>query len=290
MNIELYTAILPNRDGRKRDRQRLASAAKAERTVKPPKALKIEELREAPNVFQPRYDSIAFAPGRTEGHVKHLTQTIKQGQALDPITVATFGGEWYVLDGHHRLAAYREAKWTDPIPVDARASDKTGMERVDWAVGLSIEDNKKLRLATSPTDNADAAWLAIARGDTRSKAEQARAYNVSDSTIAAMRRTAEGLRKHMVELDTAISWRDAKRKLRQAEGEDSDDSRADWEENTRRQLAKRLKPVMDMHPTPGELAEALEQYARGIIMQMAAAMEIAEGEQEESGSGLEWDE
>jgi ParB-like chromosome segregation protein Spo0J len=44
------------------------------------------------------------------------------GTPLDPILVYLVGERFYVMDGHHRLAAYDTAKWTGNIPVRRAAA------------------------------------------------------------------------------------------------------------------------------------------------------------------------
>lgn len=229
------------------------------------------DIHEAPNLFQPRFDSIAYAPGRSEAHVAELARVVRRGLPLDPVTVASFGDRWYLVDGHHRLAAYTEAGWSKPIPVQALQSPLRGKDRVDWAIGQSIADNAKSRLNISTADKVDGAWLAVARGAAMTKADMVATFGVSDGTVAAMRRTRKSLEAAGVHPAKWPSWRRAQRELAQLSGDGTSSPSRDFGDMRRRQVAKRLHPVMAMRLPPDQLGEALEQFSPGIVEAMAAA-------------------
>jgi len=79
----------------------------------PPKEVPLGELQVLPEVFQLR--------GYREpdpDHVHTLARIIKERGALDPMEVVPVRGRFFVIDGHHRVAAYGEAGWWDkPVPV-----------------------------------------------------------------------------------------------------------------------------------------------------------------------------
>ena len=52
-------------------------------------------------------------------HIRELARTISDKQKpLDRLLVTAIGQRFYVIDGHHRLEAYRLAKWRREIPVE----------------------------------------------------------------------------------------------------------------------------------------------------------------------------
>ena len=234
-----------------------------------PGSLPLRDIREAHDLFQPRHGSIAYAPGRSEGHIAALARTAKAGTELDPVTVAAFGNDWYLLDGHHRLAAYREVDWAKPIPVHALQSGLRGKERVEWAIERSYADNKKDRLNLSGEDKMDGAWRAVAHGAELSVAHTALAYGVSGRTVANMRKARRALEAAGGHPELMHGWSMAQGELRHLNGKDMGSS--DFAERQRREAAKRLKSVMDMHLSPGDLAEALEAFSPGIVEAMALA-------------------
>jgi len=67
------------------------------------RTLMIEEVREHPD-FQLRANGVSLP------HVNKLTRQLEAGKALPPIKVAAIGAALYVVDGFHRLHAYRKAK------------------------------------------------------------------------------------------------------------------------------------------------------------------------------------
>ena len=78
-------------------------------------------------------------------------------------------------------------------------------------------------------------------------------------------------------------WNMAKAELRQLSGKKS--GSFDFANRQRREAAKRLKGVMDMHLSPGDLAEALEAFSPGIV----EAMTIARLDGEDDGDELAMD-
>lgn len=203
-----------------------------------------------------------------------LARTARAGTELDPVKVVAFGAEWYLVDGHHRLEAYRVAEWSGPIPVDVRHSELTGDPRINWAIHESVADNKKNHLAMSDTDKMDAAWACVARGDEMSIRETAIACEVSERSVAKMRDAAKTLRDADVPIDRVTSWQAARMEVRRLD--DDGDARGDFDfdEKQRREAAKRLKGTMQMKLRPRLLAEVLESYSPGIVDEMAYALKI----------------
>jgi hypothetical protein len=206
--------------------------------------------------------------------VGRLARIARSGSELDPVKIVAFGPDWYLVDGHHRLEAYGVAEWTDPIPVDARHSELTGNARISWAIRESVEDNKKNRLAMSDTDKMDAAWACVARGDELSIRDTAVACEVSERSVATMRKTAKDLRDADVPLDRIASWQAAKREALLLGDEGGGSGTFDLEDKKRREAARRLKGAMQMDLPPRLLAEVLENYSPGIVDMMALALKL----------------
>jgi hypothetical protein len=271
----VYVIDPPNRSAIRWEAAQLAAQDAGGSLDSSPDQLDREDIHEAPNLFQPRFDSIAYAPGRSGAHVAELARIAKRGTPLDPVTVVAFGDRWYLVDGHHRLAAYGEAGWAKPVPVRAVGSALRGQERVDWAIALSIADNAKNRLNISTADKADAAWLAIARKADRSKADMVATYGISDGLVADMRRVRGDLEAAGMPPAACTGWRAAKRERDRLRDDAGPGAPGDFGEMRRRQAAKRLQPVMEMRLPPDQLAEALEQFSPGIVEAMAAARRLA---------------
>ena len=84
---------------------------------KPPTALKPSDIHVASKVFQWRLPRRNIEP--SDMHTLELVRVIQDGEtALPPLLVYLIGERFYVLDGHHRLRAYRSVGWTRKIPVE----------------------------------------------------------------------------------------------------------------------------------------------------------------------------
>ena len=265
----------PHREQRPQQRKALSKLARRPARADSPTHLSREEIKEAPSLFQPRFDSIAYAPGRSENHVDRLARVVREGAELDPVKVVAFGPEWYLVDGHHRLEAYRVAEWCKPIPVEVRHSELTGDARVSWAIQESVEDNKKNRLAMSDVDKMDAAWACVARGDELSIHETAVLYGVSPRSVATMRKAEKDLRAADARFfDQIVSWQRAKSEVRRLNDADGPNGEFDYEDKRRREAARRLKGAMQMDLPARLLAEVLESYSPGIVDTMALALKL----------------
>ncbi len=97
---------------------------KALRKAKPKKhpkhlKLKLEDLLVAePGVFQHRLftrENIFESRENTLTLAKALKE---RGVPLEPLLVFPVGDRFYVMDGHHRLAAYQTVSWKKHIPVE----------------------------------------------------------------------------------------------------------------------------------------------------------------------------
>lgn len=146
----------------------------------------LSEIEERPEIFQLR-------DGLQEHHVKDLTTLLKQGKTLDPVSVwlEPDTNRLVLVDGHHRIAAYREAGWADAIPAEVHHCDRRKARL------LAIADNGKARLPFNKNERMNAAWALVCddptNGWTYSKAEIEQATGAGNGTIAEMRRTLKRL-------------------------------------------------------------------------------------------------
>lgn len=75
------------------------------------RSVSLKQVIEHPEVYQPRMVATS------EKHISDLRQSLNNAGELDPILVMPCGDRMVVIDGHHRLAAYKMAKRTE-IPVE----------------------------------------------------------------------------------------------------------------------------------------------------------------------------
>ena len=155
-----------------------------------PVTLAIRELQECPSLFQPRHQSLLW-PGRSNEHVKEMFRSLRStGKPLEAIKVVWFGSKWFVVDGHHRLEAYKLVKWKSPVPVKAVAlrEGKDAGLRIREAELISIASNVRDKLPMSALDKADTAWRMTFFHPDLSKAQVSGATTLSTSLVAYMRR------------------------------------------------------------------------------------------------------
>jgi hypothetical protein len=148
----------------------------------------IARIRSCPAVFQPR-----GGQDEDDHHVRELTRALKAGGAaakLDPVLVMGIGRDVYCVDGHHRLAAYRQAEASGSIPVEWFGGT------LDDAVGEAIKRNSRDKLPMSRNDKLEAAWRLVVLG-ANSIAETSELTTISKRTVVNMRNTAKAIREHI---------------------------------------------------------------------------------------------
>ncbi len=175
----------------------------ADLEVGAPGKLKIYEIWRLPNVFQVRGGD--FQAGQfDEVHIKDLRAALKAtGGKLDPVVVWRCGGEWILIDGHHRAEAYR-AEGIPEVPVEVfRGSPAEALEKAG-------EGNSRAKLPMTPSERGDFAWRITSAepvgGWTWSKAKTASMTGCSPSLIGDMRRVKIEIQEAGEEPDKFPRW------------------------------------------------------------------------------------
>ena len=191
-----------------------------------PTELPLASIRLHPHVFQHR------DPRGHDGkpHVHTLVKIMgrSKGNPLAPLTVWWDGRGWTVIDGHHRIAAYRSASLGNDRLVPVEVFDGSLGE----AMAQAAAGNSKPKLQMTTAENSRAAWRMVVMDASLSKAHIAESANVSQATVANMRRVhkqlsvaAENAESLVPSIDHRdMRWADAKRL---ADGRDALDR--DWE-------------------------------------------------------------
>lgn len=215
-----------------------------------PVELPLDDVLEFPKVFQPRAQGSAFS----RSHVRELAKVVNRGQPLDPIRVYWVGIGWAVIDGHHRLQAYRQAGGQKPIRVTSWVGT------LDDAIAYSGKANSGEKLMMTNPEKAAYAWQLTVLTKL-SKSQASTASGVAEGTIANMRRalvklTAMG----RTEDDLAeMSWGRARM---EAEGESTskDVDYDDLDAKKAQVMAERIMKAIGKHglSKPHILAAALE--------------------------------
>lgn len=155
-----------------------------------PDGLALDQIAKAESVFQPR-----TLEGRMREDMAHLKTlagavgTPEKPKFLDPITVWWGGDRWFVIDGHHRIEAYRQVGTRSAVPVTVF------LGTLDRAMAHSAASNSKDKLPMTMGDKMNAAWRLVVL--TRlTKAEVMEATGVSKGTVDNMRQVKGKLLAH----------------------------------------------------------------------------------------------
>src|SRR5262249_52778644 len=86
----------------------------------------------------------------SDDHILALARAIQRGDEMPPILVFPLGRDYYVMDGHHRLAAYDNAGWSKAIPARVFTGSLRQAERV------ALRSNNKDKLSLTREDRTEA--------------------------------------------------------------------------------------------------------------------------------------
>lgn len=212
--------------------------------------LPLEVIQEVPELFQHRRPLKHIS----RQHVETLAGAAKGKKALPALLIYWAGG-WVLLDGHHRMAAYRKAGWRRDVPVTIFRGT------LDEAIGRACRDNQRDHLSMTNGERMSAAWRMVC--STKLTGEKISDWaGVSMRSVATMR---EELRKLLTMGNTldqlsAMTWNLARST---AKGEAPDET--DWDEKDEkdaRDLADQLSKIFGkrLHQKHQVIAMALEAY------------------------------
>ncbi|MEW2912328.1 ParB N-terminal domain-containing protein [Leisingera sp. JC11] len=110
----------------------------------------LNKLEADPDLFQHRTVKLDNA------HAEALVHVLSRGETLDPLTAwVDDRGQLIVVDGHHRLEAYRRANWTKGVPVVIHSGPEEN------AQFLAMSDNGKQRLQMTQEEKSNWAWRMV---------------------------------------------------------------------------------------------------------------------------------
>lgn len=187
--------------------------------------LSLRQIEVADKVFQWR---LTYADQMdSKRHVAEMANALlEQGRPLDPLLVFPTADRSFVVDGHHRLAAYRAAKWKGKIPVEYFS----GTLSQAWQEALAR--NSKTKLPMTADEKSEAAWKLVMLTK-NSISEIVRTTHVSRRTVSYMRVAKNDLREYDT---TGLSWRDARRFLSKDDSLPYDD----WQEKEIQKIVSAL--------------------------------------------------
>ncbi|WP_296765952.1 ParB N-terminal domain-containing protein [Sediminimonas sp.] len=185
----------------------------------------LNKLKTEPETFQFREFET------TEDHVRGLADAIAAGQTLDAMTVWKRGeGDFVVVDGHHRHAAYAASRHTKAVPVIVHECCEAD------AMLLALNENTKTKLPMTKTERDNAAWRLVCSDHGLSKAQTVKATGVSDGTVAKMRRARKALEQEDAVLPD--TWWSAMREWNGIEPEE-------WDEDMQEQVIEARAKALD---------------------------------------------
>lgn len=269
---------MPRRGTWKKDVQQLVKLeAKGGRPSSCPERLGAHNLLVMEALYQPRGASLGFRPGASAKHIEAMANIVREGGSLDPLAIMAFGSRCVLIDGHHRLEAYKRANRAHDMPVKVYDTEEAGEERVTRAIALSMALNAKDKLAMSPEDKSDAAWRMVIRvGDAMSKRHLVSVSAVKERTIGYMRAVAKALLAagRTPESLYEMAWATARWENERLKGNDSEPN-PEADEKRLRHLMKKLAPAINDRLPAALLLEALERLRPGLELELETAIHYA---------------
>lgn len=241
--------------------------------------LSLKEINTAVEVFQPR--NVEANLQRSDAHIKGLTEAIqgKPTSVLDAIIVWWSGKAWYVIDGHHRLEAYKRAAGKGKAkPKDIPVEVFRGS--LQEAIRQASRLNCRNKLEMTKADKLERAWMLTCMEEGSSKAEISEATGVSDRTVATMRRKKADLLKVNPQRNLlGLTWEEAKRGEQRTLDED-------WLERQAREWSSRLVKTFGnkLIDQPEIAARAIQMYSDRLPLELVRFFPEArqEADQEEN--------
>jgi hypothetical protein len=169
------------------------------------------------------------------------------------LSVFPAGGRYFVIDGHHRLAAYEAADWKDPIPV------KVFEGSLEQARIAALESNHEDKLPMTRVEKSNGAWRLVAEGFDLSIQQTAVLGQVSVTTVKTMRNQL----RRITDAGKDPQWMDWEDARQWPDGSPYDpDEPESWCELKVKQLAERIINsglATEMGKHPALFVEALKQ-------------------------------
>lgn len=114
-----------------------------------PRRLQFDQIELCPESFQVRGEALS------EHHLNELHRALKRVDDLDPVLVMLLDDTFVLLDGHHRLEAYRRSKDRTDIPVTVFQGS------VDEAVLTAAKANTQSVLPMDNRQRQNLAWRLV---------------------------------------------------------------------------------------------------------------------------------
>lgn len=236
-----------------------------------PKEVEPNKIKRMVSLFQPR--ELIGRLLEDEQHLNALERAVGKPpnhRMLDPMLVWWCGEGWMVLDGHHRLEAYKRAGVKAPVPVEIFEGS------IEDALLESAARNSKDKMPMRQADKVNRAWRMVCI-TTKSIKQIADACQVGTTTISNMRKVKKLLLepKSGSEADLAdMQWVYAKNKAQgggRSEAPDLDE--------IRRQKAVRMAQALNKAVGRVTIGRDPEVFAEAIkVMDDRAPQQLMDSE------------
>jgi hypothetical protein len=247
-----------------------------------PSRLTIAEIELEPDLFQPRFS--AGVGATSVNHIDELTKTLSRGGTVEfePLIVWWTGRRCVLVDGHHRLAAYRQYSET------ARGIERGGVAKITVpvvcltgtlgiAIAASLKGNSRDKLPMSQGEKLQGAWRVVCLGDDGlSKLDIATMSGCSTTSIGRMRKARlelindGGMKPGHV---AGLTWEVAMRRVKgDVEGPDYGDDAV--LEARAHEMAMRLSNTFKdtLTKAPEVFARALQIHSPALVMSVVEAL------------------
>lgn len=232
-----------------------------------PRSLHLNQIRMAHSVFQPRqFDDLASS----ETHIECLVKAINDepSHTLDPVLVWWSGKYWRVIDGHHRILAYK--RYFEKIKHDSCIPVSVFEGSLLEAVMESTRTNSKNKLCMSQDDKLNRSWQLTIIGGQLSKSMIAKSCKVGTATVGRMRKKLKELKPifgaewHAECL--AMTWKEATIYGRVQRIIDDD-----WEVKLAKQWSRRLAKAFGkkLASQPSVAGKAIQFYSEQLAQDLA---------------------
>lgn len=174
-----------------------------------------------------------------ENHILGLAKALRDGEKpLDHLLVLPVGAQFYVIDGHHRLAAYDTAGWTKVIPVEVFSGTLTE------ARVRALSSNVKDKLPMTTQAKTEAAWRITKENLGNLKASQVVEHTgVSLRSVRFMRKVWRELHEREgIDRGTLadLTWTKA-REFWEGRDVDSDFDQEGWKEKKAQEVVELIR-------------------------------------------------
>ena len=229
-----------------------------------PDHLRLCDIIEIPSVFQVRGEQT------DEQHAGALLDILRREGSLKPLTVWRCGEGAVLIDGHHRLHAYKRSR--------GHGKDAPGIPVVwfrgtlDEAIRAAADANNEVKLPLNAQQRMNLGWRLVIM-DRYSKREIAKMAGVSERTVANMRAVKKTLTDSGREQeDIPTNWWRASREAKCLDTSRKELDYEDFEQQQAKVWADRLAKAFTT-----KLAHSPTITAKALVLHLGAkAAEIAQ--------------